>query len=271
MNTLNNNAESKGIVLFAFNTDTVDYVEIADRCAILATKFLNLPITLITDKHSAPKFKYDKIVRLEYVGNNQRTDVVTKKQVTWKNFHRHSVYDHTPYDNTIMIDTDYLVFDKSLLKLLDQTYDYLIMGKSNDFRESMPARMGNLGLPYVWATVVLFRKTKKSRLFFNLVGRIQRNWGYYRSLFNVDGAQYRNDYAFAMANVVLNGYSLDKKNIIPWNMLTVSDEVLAIEQKDNMLTIRTPSKAYIVPKHNIHIMHKHYLLTDHFADLVENV
>jgi hypothetical protein len=271
MNTLKNKDESKGIVLFAFNTDTVDYVTIADRCATLATRFLRLPVTLITDQEANPKFDYDKIVRIDYAGRNQRTDVVTKKQVQWKNFNRHSVLQHSPYDNTIMIDTDYVVLDTSLLKLLDQDYDYLVMGNSNDFQKNMPTRMGNIGLPYVWATVVLFRKTTKSRLFFNLVGRIQRNWGYYRSLFNVDGSQFRNDYAFAMANIVLNGYSLDKRNCIPWNMLTISDEIVSIDQKNNMLIVRTPNKAYMIPKHNIHVMHKQYLTSDEFKTFVEQI
>jgi len=271
MNTSKNNVESKGIVLFAFNTDTVNYVEIADRCAVLANKFLNLPVSLITDSHAQPKFQYDKIIRIQYSGRNQRTDVVTKKQVEWRNFHRHSVFDHSPYDNTLLIDTDYLVFDKSLLKLIEQNYDYLIMGSSNNFQDTMQARMGNLGLPYVWATVVLFRKTNKSKLFFNLVGRIQRNWGYYVNLYNIDSTQYRNDYAFAIANIILNGYSLESKNLIPWKMLTVSDEIEKIELKDNMLIIRTTTKAYVVPKHNLHVMHKQYLSSDNFLQLIQDV
>lgn len=271
MSFLKNKEESRGIVLFAFNTDTVDYVTIADRCAKLATQNLGLPVTLITDHSADPKFPYDQIIRIDYTGNNQRTDVVTKKQVQWKNFNRWNVYQYSPYDNTIMIDTDYLVLDNSLLKLLSLDYDYLIMGNSSDFQKSMPARMGNIGLPYIWATVVLFRKTNKSQLFFNLVGRIQRNWGYYRSLFNVDGSQFRNDYAFAMANIALNGYSLDKKNIIPWTMLTISNEVTSIEQKAGMLVVRTPDKAYVIPTHNIHIMHKQYLTSDNFKKFIEQI
>jgi len=68
-------------------------------------------------------------------------------------------------------------------------------------------------------------------------------------------SQYRNDFAFAMADIILNGYSLHKPNTIPWNMLTVSGEVTKLELKDNNVVIRTPEKAYLVPKHNIHIMH----------------
>ena len=265
------NAESRGVVLFAFNTDTVDYVTIADNCAKLIAKNLKLPVTLITDSAANPKFSYDRVITVNYHGVNQRTDVVTKKQVQWKNFGRHTVYEHSPYDHTLMLDTDYLVLDESLLKLFDQPYDYKIMGHSDDFDKSMTSRMGNVSLPYLWATVVLFRKSHRTECFFSLVGKIQRNWGYYRSLFNVDGSQYRNDFAFAMADTILNGYSLHKPNTIPWNMLTVAGEVTKLELKDNNIVVRTPAKAYVVPMHNIHIMHKQYLMSDHYQKFVEDI
>ena len=265
------NAESRGVVLFAFNTDTVDYVAIADNCAKLIAKHLKLPVTLITESSSNPKFSYDRVITVDYHGVNQRTDVVTRKQVQWKNFGRYAVYEHSPYDHTLMLDTDYLVLDDSLLKLFDQPYDYKIMGHSDDFDKSMTSRMGNVSLPYLWATVVLFRKSSLSECFFSLIGKIQRNWGYYRSLFNVDGSQYRNDFAFAMADIILNGYSLHKPNTIPWNMLTVAGEVTKLELKDNNIIVRTPAKAYIVPKHNIHIMHKQYLMSDHYCAFVEEI
>jgi len=265
------NVESRGVVLFAFNTDTVDYVTIADNCAKLIAKNLKLPITLITDSTATPQFSYDRVIAVDYHGVNQRTDVVTRKQVQWKNFGRYTVYEHSPYDHTLMLDTDYLVLDDSLLKLFDQDYDYKIMGHSDDFDKSMTSRMGNVSLPYLWATVVLFRKTPRSECFFSLIGKIQRNWGYYRSLFNVDGSQYRNDFAFAMADIILNGYSLHKPNTIPWNMLTVAGEVTKLELNDNSIVVRTPAKAYMVPKHNIHIMHKQYLMSDHYQKFVEEM
>lgn len=265
------NAESRGVVLFAFNTDTVDYVTIADNCAKLIKKHLNLPVTLITEPTAEPKFSYDHVITMNYYGVNQRTDVASRKQVQWKNFGRYMVYEHSPYDHTLMLDTDYLVLDESLLKLFDQSYDYKIMGHSDDFTKSMTSRMGNVSLPYLWATVVLFRKTDRSQCFFSLIGKIQRNWGYYRSLFNVDGAQYRNDFAFAMADIILNGYSLHRPNTIPWNMLTIADEVTKLELKGATVTVRTNNKAYSIPKHNMHIMHKQYLMSEQYQQFVKEV
>jgi len=265
-------AESKGVVFFAFNTADVDYVRIADLSARLVEQHLNLPITLITDTESEPKHNYDKVVRIEYTGNNFRNDHITKEVKQWKNHGRYTAYEHSPYDNTLLIDTDYLVLDDSLLHLMDLDYDYRVMENSNSSAETMPARMGQVSLPYLWATVVMFRKCLRSELFFNLIGRIQRNWGYYRNLFMVDGTSYRNDYAFAMANLILNGYSLKSKNIIPYKMFTVVQEVVRIDTNlYDKLIIRLIDVALTIPRHNIHIMDKDFLVSDNFEEFVEEI
>jgi len=278
MNGINNimnsdaSAESKGVVFFAFNTADVDYVRIADLSARLVEQHLNLPITLITDTESEPKHNYDKVVRIEYTGNNFRNDHITKEVKQWKNHGRYTAYEHSPYDNTLLIDTDYLVLDDSLLHLMDLDYDYRVMENSNSSAETMPARMGQVSLPYLWATVVMFRKCLRSELFFNLIGRIQRNWGYYRNLFMVDGTSYRNDYAFAMANLILNGYSLKSKNIIPHKMFTVVQEVVRIDTNlYDKLIIRLIDVALTIPRHNIHIMDKDFLVSDNFEEFVEEI
>ena len=278
MNGINNimnsdaSAESKGVVFFAFNTADVDYVRIADLSARLVEQHLNLPITLITDTESEPKHNYDKVVRIEYKGNNFRNDHITKEVKQWRNHGRYTAYEHSPYDNTLLIDTDYLVLDDSLLRLMELDYDYRIMENSNSSAETMPARMGQVSLPYLWATVVMFRKCQRSELFFNLIGRIQRNWGYYRNLFMVDGTSYRNDYAFAMANLILNGYSLKSKNIIPHKMFTVVQEVVRIDTNlYDKLIVRLIDVALTIPRHNIHIMDKDFLVSDNFAEFVEEI
>lgn len=83
--------------------------------------------------------------------------------------------------------------------------------------------------------------------------------------------QNRYDIAFAMADIILNGYRIDKINAIPWNMLTIAQEVLGLELKDDSIIIRTPNKAYMVPRHNMHIMHKKYLMSKQFDTFVEGI
>jgi hypothetical protein len=130
--------------------------------------------------------------------------------------------------------------------------------------------MGANSLPYVWATVFAFRKTKKSKMFFDLIGRIQRNYAYYCALFNVEQRNFRNDYAFAMADIIINGYSI-LNHSMPDNMLAVNQPITSIELTDNKFFIKDKEKSYVTPVMNLHIMSKAYLQSDNFKSLVSKL
>lgn len=257
--------KSKGVVVFAFNTSHVDYVALADETSKLTSHNLKLPITLITDPDSNPKFAYDKIIRVASQPGNVRADNGVVKE--WRNFGRYMAYQLSPYDTTILLDSDYLVLDQSLLMLLEQYFNYRLMHNSHNYKETLYQKMGDLGLPFVWATVVLFRKSSLTEQYFNLIGRVQRNYSYYKTLFNGNGT-YRNDYAFAMANIILNGYSLEQHKGVPWSMLTVEKPIQDIEIKNDFLVIRHNDRAEVVSRQNIHVMDKDYLMTDKFKEFV---
>lgn len=262
--------KSKGVVLFAFNTDNVNYVQIADLSSRLISKKLNLPVTLITDHSANPQFNYDKIIRVNSKEGNFRLDK-DRSIIKWKNFDRCSAFYHSPYDETLLIDTDYLVLDDSLLKLFDQPFDYRLMHKMQTPDGISDEEMGPSSLPLVWATVVLFRKTKKSKLFFDLIYRIQQNYSYYKALYAMRDTNYRNDHAFSIANIILNGYSLDEHLSIPWPMLTIKDAVSSINFKDDFLVVRTDRNATVVTHQNLHIMDKEYLQSDQFKQFVSEI
>ena len=268
MKNSNGSEESKGIVFFAFNTGTVDYVAIADASARLASKTLGLPITLITDANTTPQYNYDKIIRVENTGKNFRPENINKQ---WRNSGRANVYDLSPYDLTILLDCDYLVLDRSLEKLFDQPFDYRLMHNSHGVHGPIHKRMwAQYSLPFVWATVVLFRKTPTAEQYFNLIKRVERNYSYYKTLFNGTGS-YRNDYAFAIADIILNGYSVDEYKSIPWSMFALESDVKEIDVKGSLLTVKCKDIAYAVPKQNIHIMDKEYLQSSNFHHLVERL
>lgn len=258
--------KSKGVVVFAFNSTTVDYVALADQTSQLTSKALGLPITLITDPGANPVFAYDRIIRVESQGGNFRVDDGVEKE--WRNFGRYLAYELSPYDETLLIDGDYLVLDESLLKLFEQEFDYRLMRNSQSPISPCYNLMGSVAaLPFVWATVVLFRKSQKAKQYFELIGRIQRNYGYYRALFNGQGS-YRNDYAFAMADIILNGYSIDEYKGIPWVMTTIEDKISSLETKGSFIVVRQDTRADVVAKQNLHIMDKDYLLSDNFKSFV---
>lgn len=257
MKNLNVPAKSKGVLLFAFNTNTVDYVKIANQTARLIKHALNLPVTIITDQEVDNQFKN---VRQGYANGAE-----------WRNGDRYRTYELSPYDETILLDTDYLVLDDSLLKILDTTIDYRLMHHNQSPRQSMSGNMGELSLDYVWATVVAFKRTTKSKLLFDLVGRVQRNYSYYRKLYNIRERNFRNDYAFAIANNILSGYTTDTSQSIPWTMLTLDKPITGIEIKNTMLVVREQEQAHVIPKQNIHVMDKDYLQSAEYIKFVDLV
>ena len=268
MKNLNKSVKSRGVILFAFNS-SVDYVAIADQTSRLIEHNLKLPITLVTDQTSNPKFDYDVIIRIEQtdIDNYRRTR--NNQIISWRNADRYLAYTLSPYDETILMDTDYLVFDHTLNKLFDIKFDYLLTHHNQNLQGPTVDIMGEHSLPFVWATVVLFRKTLKTQLFFNLIARIQNNYMYYRQLYNIQSSDFRNDYAFAIANIILNGYSIDDFKSLPGHMLSINEKISNIKLDGNFLKIVHEQTATVVAKQNIHVLDKMYLLTDNFKQLVE--
>jgi hypothetical protein len=257
---LNNSVKSRGIVAFAVNTGATDYVAIAERTIPLAAQVLGLPYTIITEDSVAKYARY-----------STRHDVDTGTFVEWKNVGRNGAYELSPYDETLVIDVDYVVQDTSLLTMFDLPWDYVLQRNARSLNnEHMPSTMGERSLPYVWATVFAFRRTPKAKMFFDLVHRIQENYTYYRELFNITNRSYRNDYAFAMADVILNGFTIGTDSI-PGPMLNVTQAINNISVRGNQIVIKDRERAYVIPKMNMHIMSKQYLQSNNFKEFIDNV
>ncbi len=252
--------KSRGILAFAINTADTDYVSIANRTVGLASKVLGLPSTLITQDPTA-----------DMNWHNYRHDIDLGRPVQWKNFGRASSYELSPYDETLVIDVDYVVQDSSLLKIFDLPWDYVLQRNARSLNDEwVPAVMGSRGLPYVWATVFAFRKTPRAKIFFDLVNRIQGNYHYYRELFNAESRSYRNDYAFAMADIILNGFRVPNTGI-PGHMLNVLQPIQSMTVKNNQIVIKDKDSAYVIPRMNMHVMSKSYLQSDNFQEFVDSV
>lgn len=266
MKNSSNYVKSKGVLLFAFNTNAVDYVQIADQAARLVHHTLNLPVTLVTDHKATTKY-IDNIVIVENTLQNVRKGYANL--TNWRNGDRYQAYALSPYNQTILIDSDYLMLDQSLSSLLDVCADYQIMYANRYLTKPSPKRIDITSIDQVWATAVVFKRTDKSQRLFDLVGRIQRNYNYYRKLYNIRPTNFRNDFAFAIANNIINGYTQD--NMVPWSMLTAENTITNIERIDNSLIIREADRAHVVPFQNLHVIDKDYLASSKFEHFVTSV
>lgn len=254
MNKSNVSGKSKGVMLFATNTDTVDYVAIAHRAERLINHYLDLPVTVVESLQNT---------------KNKRYNIDSGLFESWNNKGRGTAYELSPYDQTLLIDSDYLIFDNNLLKILDTLQDYTIAKQNKFIDGSQPRLMGKYSLPTLWATVIAFNKTARSQALFDLVKRIERNYPYYWRLYNVDATNFRNDFAFTIADNILNGYTQDTRNYLPWPIITVNRPIQRLSLEKNKFFLETNDQGYVLPKQSLHVMSKEYLLGDELAALIE--
>ncbi len=260
---------SKGVVLFAYNS-TFNYVNIANISAALAKKFLGVPVSLITNQESvlfADTTIYDKIIEFdseEYTNRYFRTthDEDTKL-VKWKNSTRANVYELSPYDQTLLIDCDYMVLSDALLGLFYSDVEftchrevYDVTGQNGFTADS---RVSPYTIPMLWATVVYFRKSVFSKAIFDMMQTIRENYEYYAMVYNFKTVPYRNDYALSIAHHALSGYG--HENLIPYKLQSLTSMTDVVDFRDDgqlLYQYKDKDRLYTgtVKDVDLHIMNK---------------
>jgi len=277
---------SKGILLFAHNNNEIDYAKLAVFAARQAKKFLNVPVSVVTDDKSIfDKLDYsvfDQIIQLtEQITHNSKyfgDGGGKSSHAEWKNTSRYTAYNLTPYDDTLVMDVDYIVNSETLNYCWDQPHDFLIYQKGFDLAQWRNidefTKVGENGIPFYWATVFFFRKTENTELLFSLVNHIKANWTYYKLVYQIHTSNFRNDIAFSIAIHMLNGFSHGTfAHHLPGKLFYIRDlDILyGIEdttmrflvQKVNSTVDFTPVKTSTV---DVHVMNKYSLLRQ-----IENV
>ena len=266
---------SKGVLIFAYNS-SLNYVEMATVAAKLVKKYLDLPVTLVTNSIEVTDRVFDNII-LQDLGESKFERVfnfgTSKEKVIWHNQNRSSAYDLSPYDQTLLIDADYLMFDNNLKYLFDTSLEIACYNRVVDITGSnhlqLGARVGFPGIPMQWATVLYFTKNKLAMSVFDLMKIIRNNYLYYSAAYNFDPQLFRNDYALSIALQALTGYNTKKFTIIPGPLMTANSSVALTEvRKSGELIFKwkhyNNSKSLMIRLRdtNIHIMNKR-TLTDH--------
>lgn len=194
---------TNGILLYCFDTPFVKYSAITDRCISLIHHYLGLPVTVVTDQDTKDKIKSDcNFQIMEKIEKNN-----TKLSRPWYNLERHMAYEHSPYDQTIVLDVDYFCFSDKLRQLLDTKYDFLVHKKAHDvFLGEIMNFDSESMIDLVWATVLIFKKTPRAKAIFDTVKLVKQNYLHFRNLYRITCANYRNDYAFAIALTQIYGH-----------------------------------------------------------------
>lgn len=265
---------SKGVLLFAFNNDSLNYLNQARHAAERISKFMDLPTSIVTDEkvniEQYPHF--DKIIEVKNAAiNNTRKyndGSLYSKSLNFRNFGREHSYRLSPYKETIVMDTDFVICNNKLNNCFLQQNDFLLYKNSSHVghRKNIYEfeHISDTSIDFYWATVFFFRKTKLNETFFNLVSHIRENYIHYRNVYQFKNTMYRNDFAFSIAIHIMNGFQkgnfaaeLPGKNFfsLDKDILTriTNDIVYMLVEKENSLGEYTPVK---LSGSNIHIMNK---------------
>ncbi len=244
---------TRGILLFAFQSD-IDYISLASFCAKRAKTHLKLPVTIVTNSKKdilCPEL-FDNIIESEDLTVQKKlfnNGSLETHNYIWKNSNRALAYDLSPYDHTIVLDVDYIINSDFLLKCLDIDKDFLIFKDSCDlsfWRDTKEfTNVSDYSIPFYWATVLIFKKTEKNRILFQLVHHIKNNWNYYRSLYQISDSKFRNDFAFSIAIHITSGFlSNNFDDVIPSKIYYTLDKDYLHSMTDNSCT-------FLIEKENV--------------------
>lgn len=221
--------KTRGIIMFAHNNTEIDYVRLAVINAKLIKKHLDIhEITLISDEFSVDYSKRHLargeledaisnliIVKKDFDFKRRNTRVYkdtshTAKQLPFYNVNRCDAYDLSPYDETILLDADYLVLSDTLNQCWDHNNELMMNWEYQDImferKDDTLLRLNDMGITMYWATVVYFRKTPYCESFFNCVKHVKDNPQYYHDLYKWRGTIYRNDFSFSIAAHMMSGF-----------------------------------------------------------------
>ena len=222
---------SRGALLFAFNSPKFIYYDMAVATAKRINHFLGLPVTLVTDAASLPEaqvYTFDHVIIADADTTNKRD------QSIWINKGRYRAYALSPYEETLLLDTDYMVNSSALLKTFD-IYDDFCCHDTTSFlmHPGVPQEVLSVySFKTLWATVVTFRKTKRAEQIFGCLEMVQKNYDHYANIHNFVGGIFRNDYALTLALRIANGHSDNKQDIIPWNLVHVGKNTSVYRNSD---------------------------------------
>ena len=242
---------SKGALLLATPHEQIDYIGFAKLAAKLVKKHLNI------DTHiHVGKAKQGNIRAFRWHDGSIQ-------KVPWYNSDRPLAFDISPFEQTLLIDVDYLTFNNQLKSYFDNAHEFLCYNRIWDVTGTDSFRneetMTRAGFPMRWATVVYFRKCELAYSIFEMMKNIQQNWKYYSKFWGFMAGKYRNDFSLSIAHQLQTGYT-DNTNVFNHALPSLSTDDTIYRVKDNILYIRyrygETYNAVRIKDTNLHCMNK---------------
>jgi hypothetical protein len=218
-----------GALIFAFDNESTDYITMASWSARNIRRHLNIPTAIVTDANPRdPRLSgSDQVIPATASAGGTRWFEDYQATVTWHNAGRTNAYTLSPWDQTLVLDADYVVASDQLKTVLDSNQEFLAHASAYDITSTNNfSGLNNYGeyhMPMSWATVMMFRRSTHAELIFDCMQMIRDNWRHYKDLYRIAGPTYRNDHALSIALNIVNGQTLEYSSI-PWNLASITPE-----------------------------------------------
>jgi hypothetical protein len=261
-----------GALIFAYNNEHIDYLAMANWSAKNVRRHLNLPVCVVTDQPVPEEYGFEHVVYAKTTGQNSRWFADINATVTWYNGNRSDTYTLSPWDQTLVLDADYVVASDQLTQLLTIDQDFLCHRWAYDVTGLQPFNDNNFfgrhQMPMSWATVMLFRRSKTTELIFESMQMIRDNWQHYRNLYGIAKSTYRNDFALSIAMNIVDGHTLSTP-AIPWKLATVTPDhkLIQVDSDTYRVDFTTAEKKlrWVKITNDFHAMGKH-----HLGEIIDN-
>ena len=254
-----------GALIFAFNNEQTDYLSMAAWSAKNIHRHLGIPVAVVTD-YENPLGDFDYVINTQAHGGGQRYFSDYDTNVTWHNTNRMDAYQLSPWDQTLVLDADYVIASAQLRTVLNSRQDFMCYRRAWDVTGLQTFEdlnyFGNHRMPMWWATVMMFRRSTASELLFDSMQMIRDNWTHYRNLYKNPVATYRNDHALSIALNTLNGHTLCVDEI-PGTLASITPEhrLTQLDADSYRVDFLTPDKKarWITLTQDFHAMGKQQL------------
>jgi hypothetical protein len=192
-------------------------------------RHLNIPTAIVTDLNPRDQrlSGFDQVITAHAAAGGTRWFEDYQATVTWHNAGRTDAYTLSPWDQTLVLDADYVVCSNELKTVINSPQDFMChrhawdMTGMNNFDGLN--WFGNNLMPMWWATVMMFRKSNTAQYIFDCMNMIRENWRHYKDLYHIQGPTYRNDYALSIALGIVSGHTFQVDNI-PFGLASVMPE-----------------------------------------------
>lgn len=264
---------TRGALIFAFNNEKIDYVRMAEWSAGNIRRHLGIPTCLVTDRMPEHTNFEKIIIASPHTPGHRHFDDLTET-VSWFNGNRVDAYEASPWDQTLVLDADYVVASDRLKELFDCNQDFLAHRWAYDVTGLQTFNdlnyFGRFNMPMWWATVMMFNRSTSTKLIFDSMKMIRANWNHYRNIYQNTRSVYRNDHALTIALGIVNGHTLDHADI-PWQLASITPGP-GLEYIDtdcyqvNFVTRQKQNRWIRLKNQDFHAMGK-----GHLGDLIDKI